>query len=112
MATSRTSYAIGNAERLAGGGRSFVRNEIKRSWSGGRKFFTQDQIDELAAKFLGPICRDWRVPKVIRDQLIRSVWDEFEMDRQLAVMISSREAADRRRKLGLNSGRRVRLGIA
>ena len=54
MATSRTSYAIGNAERLAGGGRSFVRNEIKRSWSGGRKFFTQDRSMNWRPNSLAP----------------------------------------------------------
>ena len=77
MAISRTSYAIGNAERTAARGRSFVRNEIR---SGGSKVVTQGQLDELAG-FLNPIRRDWRIPIAIRDQLVRSIWDEFETDR-------------------------------
>ena len=97
MATSRTSwrrsYAVGHVERLAARARSFVRNEIK-----GRKTVGQAEFDELAG-MIPKIMIDWCVPRASRERLKQSILDEFTADRPLAVLISSVEQADLRRRL-------------
>ena len=119
LAMSKNSLAIAAAELLAAQCRDFVWDEIKRSWNDGYRPITQGQLDKLDA-LLAPLIKTLSIPLGIRDDLVRGVWLQFKEHRRnrpasLAPgveLISTKEAADRRRRLGFSFGRKVRLGIA
>ena len=116
---SKNSLEIAAAELLAAKCRDFVWDEIKRSWNGGYKPITQGQLDKLDA-LLAPLIRTLSIPSATRDNLVRGVWGQFKKSRSYrhpslvpgVELISTKEAADRRRRLGFSFGRKVRLGIA
>jgi len=95
MSMSRANYARAQLELLAQRARSYVRNDLKRS-----KVIDKAQLEELT-RYLVKISRDWRVTKRVRTDLEKSVWDEFKIDRQPAILKSTTDAGNRNKRLGL-----------
>lgn len=95
MAMSRACYATGNAERAAAEARVVVRNELKN-----RTIPPMQLVQELR-RLLAPIKGARLVPKAVREELEASIWAEFKIERRPGVLISTKDAADRRKRLCL-----------